>query len=141
MKKLLVHAHTHPLLGTSILSPKFNYLLHISDTPFRNNCYLHQLGSIVFLLQQYPTYFSNHNVHVFTNLPKSINYFDDTPDFNPLFVTLFILSNRYNCSFDFHYSHQLVNPVLNSQPTLYKRNNYLTLYNGEKFHLSSFFIN
>jgi hypothetical protein len=101
---------------------------------------LHQLGSIVFLLQQNPAYFSNHNIHVITNLPKSANYFDDTPDFNPLLITLSILSKRYNCSFDFHYSPQLVNPILNLYPTPYKRNNYLTLYNGEKIHLSSFLL-
>lgn len=152
LQKLLVYTHTHmhscTCMHTCFLSPKFNYLLHFSDSPspntlgstFRNNCYLHQLGSIVFLLQQNPAYFSNHNIHVITNLPKSANYFDDTPDFNPLLITLSILSKRYNCSFDFHYSPQLVNPILNLYPTPYKRNNYLTLYNGEKIHLSSFLL-
>ena len=139
------------LTGTGIFANSFHYSLRFqmkTDYLRSKYNYLHQLCSIIFVLQQQRKYLHNRSIFIYTNLLKFQDVYSDV-FFAPFVDTLVYETNSLNSSLCFKEF-----PLLFPKFSLVSRlsdialgkyssgiyNKYITLYSGRKFYLTSFYV-
>jgi hypothetical protein len=91
-------------IGTGIFSFQFRYSLRFNNSIFSSSCSLsekyalHQLASILYLLEKKQEFFRNKDVYFYTNLPKPPSPRDID---NTFLYTLLLNKQKLNCSLSF----------------------------------------
>ncbi len=137
------------LTGTGVFARHFHYSLRFQMNKERNKYnYLHQLCSVIYVLQQQRRYLNNRSIFIYTNLSEFQDVYGDVL-FSPFVDTLVYETKSLNSSLCFKDLSPLYNKysivsrfsdiaLSEYSPGIY--NKYITLYSGRKFYLTSFFV-
>lgn len=146
-----VFIHTQQLSNNSttsgIFSSHFSHSLHFTTLPVSNSlqerCSLHQLSSVIFLLQKHPSFFHSKSTTFFTNFTK---YQTESINSIPFLNTTTFLSRKLDCSLYFaeaspslyQYQYAIRLSQIGKYSTPPFTYNSITLHNGQKHDLLSF---
>jgi len=136
-------------IGTGIFSYQFCCSLRFNNSLFHSNlsvsekCALHQLASVLYLIETKQELFRDKNVYFYTNLPKPTSEINNSLH---IFHTLLLKKQKLNCSLSFveskeyhlHYAKSAAQVAIQSQ-SLHGSSIYITLHNHHKLSVTSLY--